>query len=110
LKAAPVASDLLKRMISQGRVDGKAIRSIYLSEGYPPACYAYTYRLKPELADKVKKAFFDFRWEGSSLAAAYSPAGQTKFVPISYKEDWAPVRAMEQTALELVQKLAADEK
>ena len=111
LKAAPVASDLLKRLIAQGRVDGKAIRSIYTSpESFPPACYAYTYRLKPELAKKLTDAFFDFPWEGSSLQKAYSPAGQTKFVPISYKEDWAPVREMEQSALELVQQLAADEK
>jgi phosphonate transport system substrate-binding protein len=106
-----VASDLLKRLIAQGRVDGKAIRTIYTSpESFPPACYATSYRLKPELAEKIKKAFFDFRWEGSSLQKAYSPAGQTKFVPISYKEAWAPVREMERSALELVQTLADEKK
>jgi phosphonate transport system substrate-binding protein len=111
LKAAPVASDLLKRLIAQGRVDGKAIRSIYTSpESFPPACYAYSYRLKPELAKKLTDAFFSFSWEGSTLQKAYSPAGQTKFVRISYKDDWAPVRKMESSALELVQKLADDEK
>jgi phosphonate transport system substrate-binding protein len=111
LKAAPVANDLLKRMVAQGRVDGKAIRSIYVSpESFPPACYAYTNRLKPELAAKLKAAFFSFPWEGSSLAKAYSPAGQTKFAPISYKEDWAPVRKLERSALDLVQQLAEEKK
>jgi phosphonate transport system substrate-binding protein len=111
LKAAPVASDLLKRLIAQGVVDGKAIRSIYVSpESYPPACYAYSHRLKPELAKKVTDAFFSFPWEGTSLAKGYAPAGQTKFVPISYKEAWAPVREMEHSAQELVQQFADDKK
>ena len=110
LKAAPVASDLLKRLIAQGRVDGKAIRSIYVSpESYPPACYAYSHRLKPELAKKVTDAFFSFKWEGTELEKAYAPAGQSKFVPVSYKKDWAPVRDMEHSAQELVQQIA-DEK
>ena len=115
LKAGSIASDLLKRMIAHGKEDGtldeKSIRRIYESpEEYPPACYAYSHRLKPELAKKIQDAFFNFKWEGTSLEKAYKAAGQTKFVPISYKEHWAPVRAMEKTAEELVTRLAEEKK
>jgi len=73
---------LLKRLIASGEVDAKAIRTIYESSSFPPACFGYAHQLKPELAEKIKKAFFDFKWKGTSLEKAYAAAGQSKFVPI----------------------------
>ncbi|MDX1947287.1 MAG: PhnD/SsuA/transferrin family substrate-binding protein [Pirellulaceae bacterium] len=101
--AAPVASDLLRRMIGRGEVKADAIRSIYQSQKFPPACFVYAHQLKPELADKVKEAFLKFPWEGTSLAAAYAPANQTKFVPVSYQKDWQVVREFEERVDKLLE-------
>jgi phosphonate transport system substrate-binding protein len=103
LVAGAVANDLLKRMIAAKEIDGNAIRSIYTSETFPTACYGYAHQLKPELAEKVKAAFLEFPWRGSSLEKAFGPAGQTKFVPVTYKDDWATIRRMEQEALKLIE-------
>jgi phosphonate transport system substrate-binding protein len=102
LQAGPVAGDLLKRIIARGDIDAKNIRSIYKSETFPPACFAYVHQLKPELAKSIQMAFLDYRWENTTLHKAYAAAGQTRFVPISYKKDWAAVRAMEGYAVELL--------
>ena len=40
--------------------------------------------------------------EGTSLAKEYAAAGQSKFVPISYKVDWAPIRQMDEQASQLM--------
>ena len=42
----------------------------------------------------MKEAFFTFPWEGSELAkefASTTPPMQ-KFLPITYKEHWLPIR------------------
>jgi len=93
--AAPVASDFLQRTVSREGFPKDAIRSIYQSITFPPACFAYGHRLQPELAAKVKQAFLDFEWKDSSLEKAYAPAGQSKFVSVAYKTDWATVRELE---------------
>jgi phosphonate transport system substrate-binding protein len=89
--AAAVASDLLQRLEARGDINKDDYRSLYQSKTFPPACYGYSHRLAPELADKVKAAFLEFKFAGTSLEKAYGPAGQTKFVPIVYKADWASV-------------------
>jgi phosphonate transport system substrate-binding protein len=102
LKAGAVASDLLKRLIASGKVEEKSIRTIYTSGSFPSACYGYAHQLKPELAAKIKSAFFDFDWKGTALEKQYAAAGYSKFVPISYKGEWAPVRALDEQAAQLV--------
>lgn len=116
VQAGSMASDYLLRGISEVAqsdwakeknldVDKirKSIRTIYTSPTvFPPECYAYCHQLKPELAKKVTDAFLTFNFGKTSLAERYAVSGQTKFVPISYKTDWAPVRAMEDTATQLL--------
>ena len=50
--------------------------------------------LKPELAEKVKAAFFNFNWEGTGLAKEFNHVRppQEKFMPITFKEHWQVVR------------------
>ncbi len=98
LKAGAVASDMLKRMVAAKEIDPAAIRTIYTSVTFPPACFGYAHQLNRELAKKVQDAFLDFRWEGTSLEKAYAAAGQTKFERVSYKDAWAPVREIEEQA------------
>jgi phosphonate transport system substrate-binding protein len=91
---AAVANSVMKRMIARNAVDAKKIRSIYKSESFPTTGYGYVYNLKPELAAKVKEAFFTFNWEGSELLKEFGKAepAQEAFMPITYKQHWAVVR------------------
>ncbi len=111
LKAGAVASDLLKRMTAPpNTLDPKSIRSIYKSKEFPPNCFGYAHQLKPELAAKIKTAFLEFPWAGTSLEKEYAAAGQSKFVAISYKTDWAPIREMDEQASKLMAEEVAQAK
>lgn len=90
--AAPVASDLLDKMVDDGEVSDADIKVIYESERFPPAAIGYAYNLSPELRDQITKTLLGFNWEGTSVAGKYGPSGASKFVPISYKDDWANIR------------------
>ncbi len=99
---AGVASDFLTREIVAGQVNPNAAlirpddyRTIFKSGMYPPACFGYAHNLKPELAEKIRKAFLDFNWAGTSLEKGYKDANQVKFVPINYQKDWAGIRETE---------------
>jgi phosphonate transport system substrate-binding protein len=94
-----VASDLLKRAEANGVIKPGQYRSIYKSAKFPPAAYGYVYNLKPDLAAKVRDAFLKFDWKGTGLEKSLGPAGQAKFVPISYKDDWKYVREIDQEIL-----------
>jgi phosphonate transport system substrate-binding protein len=90
-QAAAVANEILKRDISKGMIKESEFRSIYKSEGFPPASIGYVYNLKPELADAIRSTILSFNWEGTPLVKAYGP-NRAKFVPISYKDQWSFVR------------------
>ncbi len=92
--AAAIANEVMFRIIERGVVKKDQIITIYKSKTYPTTGYGMVYNLKPELAAKVKEAFFTFNWDGSELAkefASTTPPMQ-KFLPINYKEHWQSVR------------------
>lgn len=92
--AAAIANSVKKRMEARGVVKPEQTVVIYTSQTFPTTAYGYVYNLKPELAEKVKEAFFTFNWEGSALAAEFNKTEppQEKFIPITYKEHWQVVR------------------
>ena len=92
--AAAVANEVMQRIIDRGVVKKDQIVTIYKSKTYPTTGYGHVYNLKPELAAKVKEAFFTFPWDGSDLQkefASTTPPMQ-KFLPINFKEHWQSVR------------------
>ncbi len=92
--AAAIANEVMHRIIDRGVVKKDQIVTIYKSKTYPTTGYGHIYNLKPELAAKIKEAFFTFPWDGSELAkefASTTPPMQ-KFLPITYKDNWAPIR------------------
>jgi len=95
--AAAVANEVMKRMIQRGVVKQDQIVSIYKSQTFPTTSYGYVYNLKPELAAKIKQAFFTFPWAGSELAKEFSQQGVTKFMEINYKTHWDIVRQIDAT-------------
>ncbi len=85
-------------MIARGVVKADALKVIYKSQTFPTTGYGHAYNLKPELAEKVKQAFFTFKWEGTALLKEFEksePPAQ-KFVPITYKQHWQVVREIDQ--------------
>ncbi len=90
--AAAIANSILVRMVARKVVDGTKLRSLYKSQTFPTTGYGHVHNLKPELAEKVKEAFFSFPWEGSELKK------EDKFVPITYKEHWDVIRKIDRAS------------
>jgi phosphonate transport system substrate-binding protein len=94
-EVAPVASDVLARMVEKGEVDPNAYRSIHESERFPPATIGVAYNLKPELRNAINTTLLEFNWEGTGLQKEFGPEA-VKFVPVNYKNDWANIRRIDQ--------------
>lgn len=92
--AAAIANSVKIRMEARGVVKPEQTQVIYKSQTFPTTGYGVAHNLKPELAEKIKNAFFNFNWEGTALAAEFNKAEppQEKFMPITYKEHWQVVR------------------
>jgi len=92
--AAAIANSVKLRMEARGTVKPEQFNIIYKSQTFPTTGYGHVYNLKPELAEKVREAFFSFDWEGSELAKEFNTTEppQEKFMPITYKEHWQVVR------------------
>ncbi|HEY2880892.1 MAG TPA: phosphate/phosphite/phosphonate ABC transporter substrate-binding protein [Pirellulales bacterium] len=84
-----VSREVLNRAISLGDVSKDKVRIVYESERFPPATLGYVYNLSPALGEKIKAAFLDFPWKGTGLENQFAGSGSTKFVPVSYKDDFA---------------------
>ncbi len=93
--AAAIANEVMFRMFERGVVKRDQIVTIYKSQTFPTTGYGHVHNLKPELAAKVREAFFTFPWAGSALEAEFKKAGGEKFVPITYKKDWEAVRKID---------------
>ncbi|MDZ7590535.1 MAG: phosphate/phosphite/phosphonate ABC transporter substrate-binding protein [Rubrivivax sp.] len=92
--AAAIANSVKVRMEARGTVKPEQTQVIYKSQTFPTTGYGHVYNLKPELAAKVREAFFSYKWEGSDLAKEFnkSEPPQEKFMPISYQKNWQVVR------------------
>lgn len=87
--AAPVASDVYTRMASRGEIKEGDFRIIYRSPLFPTSSFAYAHDLAPELAAKLTKCFYDFRFP---VEMQKTFGGADRFFPITYQKDWAVVR------------------
>ena len=94
-EVAPVASDILARMIEKGEVDADAVKSICTSERFPPATIGIVYNLDPKLRDEIQETLLSFNIKGTGLDGEFG-ADITKFVPVNYKDDWANTRRIDQ--------------
>ena len=80
-------------MIQRDVVKKEQIRSIYKSQTFPTTGYGHAHNLDPDLAAKIKDAFFSFPWEGSELQKEFKKEG--KFIPITHKKDWDVIRKID---------------
>lgn len=94
--AAAIANSVMARMFERNVVKKDQIVSIYTSQTFPTTGYGIANNLAPELQEKIKDAFFSFPWEGSKLQEEFSKSGEAKFIPITFKENWAVVRQIDE--------------
>ena len=93
--AAAVANSVKARMIDRGVVTEDQLKVVYTSQTFPTTGFGVAHNLKPELQEKIKEAFFTFDWEGSKLLEEFSKSDDTKFIPITFKDDWAVIRKID---------------
>ncbi|MFP3947656.1 MAG: phosphate/phosphite/phosphonate ABC transporter substrate-binding protein [Gemmatimonadota bacterium] len=95
-EAAAVANIVIDQVLARGVGDPDDLRVLYRSETFPTTAYGVSNRLDPELADRVRRSFRTFAWEGSALAAEFAP--EARFVPITYEEHWSVIRRIDQAS------------
>jgi phosphonate transport system substrate-binding protein len=86
---APVASDVMDRILDRDDVKRADIRIIYESKVFPTSQFARSHDLKPELAENIRTCFLNFKFP-PEMSAQLNNAN--RFIPITYKETWAPIR------------------
>lgn len=89
--AAAVADTVLERMINRNVVKASDVKVVYTSPVFPTAGFAYAHNLDPALVEKIKEAFFTFRFQGTSLDTEFGKQGRVGFMPITYAKDWESV-------------------
>lgn len=94
--AAAIANSVMTRMIERDVIKADQVVSIYKSQTFPTTGYGVAHNLTPELQDKIKEGFFSFNWEGSSLAEEFSKSGEEQFIPITFKDNWAVIRQIDE--------------
>lgn len=93
--AAPVANNVVDRMRSRGVFKADDIRVVYESKPFPRTAFGVAHDLSPELKKKIVEAFVTFDFKNSKLAKEFKDS--KGFVPISYKDDWATVRRIQES-------------
>lgn len=93
--AGAIANSVLHRMVERDVVTADQVVSIYKSETFPTTGFGTVYNLTPELQDKIRQAFFDFDWEGTTLQEEFSKSGEEQFIEMNYKDFWDVIRKID---------------
>ncbi|WP_306119884.1 MULTISPECIES: phosphate/phosphite/phosphonate ABC transporter substrate-binding protein [unclassified Roseitalea] len=94
--AASIANSVKARMIDREVVSEDQLEVVYQSQTFPTTGYGTVYNLAPELQEKIREAFFSFDWEGTALAEEFGRNGEDQFIEISFQEDWAVIRTIDE--------------
>ncbi len=87
--AAAVADTVLERMVARNVLKASDVKIVYTSPVFPTAGFAYSHNLEPGLVQKIKEAFYSFKFEGTSVGREFK--GRTGFLPVNYAKDWESV-------------------
>jgi phosphonate transport system substrate-binding protein len=88
-EAAAVASDIFDRMTQRGQVKLEDFRIIWKSQVFPTTGFVMSHDLKPELQKKITDCMVSYKFS-DDIKKEYD--GMDRFVPITYKETWKPIR------------------
>jgi phosphonate transport system substrate-binding protein len=87
--AAAVASDIYERMTARGQVKAENFRILWKSQVFPTTGFVMSHDLKPELQKKITECMLGYKFS-DELKKEY--AGMDRFLPITYKDTWRPIR------------------
>jgi phosphonate transport system substrate-binding protein len=93
--AAAIANEVMHRMMARNVVRKDQIVTVYKSSTFPTAAFGLAFNIDPQLATRIHDAFFSFPWAGSALAKEFAALNVSKFMPITYRDDWAVVRKID---------------
>jgi len=95
--AAAIANSVMARMVARNVVRADQLRTIYRSASFPTTGYGHAHNLNPALAEKIRGAFFNFNWAGTTLLEEFGKAEppQEKFMPITYRQHWEVIRQID---------------
>jgi len=93
--AASIANSVLARMLSRDVIKPDQVISIYKSQTFPTTGFGTVYNLTPELQDKIRNAFFNFEWEGTTLQAEFEKSEEGQFLEMNYKDFWEVIRKID---------------
>jgi len=93
--AASIANSVMSRMISRGVITPDQVVSIYKSQTFPTTGFGVAHNLDPELAAKIREAFFTFNWEGTSLQREFEKSNEGQFLEMTYQEFWDVIRKID---------------
>ncbi len=94
--AAAIANSVKTRMIDREVVKADQFKVLYTSQTFPTTGFGTAHNLTPELQEKIMNAFYNFDWEGTTLQTEFSKSGEEKFIPITFKENWAVIRQIDE--------------
>jgi phosphonate transport system substrate-binding protein len=87
--AAAVADTVVARMVARNVIKAADFKVIYTSPVFPTAGFAHSHNLDPRLVEKIKEAFYSFKFEGTSVGREFKD--RTGFLPVNYAKDWESV-------------------
>ena len=93
--AASIANSVKARMISRDVITEDQIVTIYKSQTFPTTGFGTAHNLTPELKEKIRNAFLNFEWAGTSLEAEFEKSNEGQFMPMTYKELWEVIRKID---------------
>ncbi len=93
--AASIANSVKSRMISRDVIGEDDVVTIYKSQTFPTTGFGVVYNLTPELQEKIRNAFFNFEWEGTTLQAEFEKSNEGQFLEMTYKEFWDVIRKID---------------
>ncbi len=93
--AASIANTVITRMVARDVIEADQVVSLYKSETFPTTGFGTAYNLKPELAEKIRNAFFSFEWAGTSLEEEFGKGGESQFIDMNYKDFWNVIRKID---------------
>jgi phosphonate transport system substrate-binding protein len=90
--AAVVADTVMQRMAARNVLKEGEYKVVWTSPPFPTAGFVHAHNLEPTLVEKIKEAFFSFKFEGTSVGKEFKP--RVGFMPLNYARDWEPVLAV----------------
>jgi len=91
--AAPVASEVVERMAARGLYETEDVRLVWESDRFPTTSYNHAHNLHPDLVEKIREAFYTFKFAGTELGEEFE--GVETFIPINYKDNWKVIRTIQ---------------